>query len=66
MALLEATGTETASSAFPRSGQKDATETATSVAVHPSTGAVYVTGDYYLKAATNWQVKRAAVGAVTL
>ena len=40
-------------------------ETATSVAVHPSTGAVYVAGDYYLKAAANWQVKHVAVGAVT-
>ena len=47
------------------SGQKDATEMATSVAVHPSTGAVYVTGEYYLTSIANWQVTRTAAGART-
>eukprot|EP00292_Cryptomonas_paramecium_P001391 CAMPEP_0113729228 /NCGR_PEP_ID=MMETSP0038_2-20120614/42415_1 /TAXON_ID=2898 /ORGANISM="Cryptomonas paramecium" /LENGTH=2134 /DNA_ID=CAMNT_0000661011 /DNA_START=259 /DNA_END=6663 /DNA_ORIENTATION=+ /assembly_acc=CAM_ASM_000170 len=38
-----------------RTGQKDASESATSVAVHAATGAVFVAGEYFLKGIGNWQ-----------
>ncbi len=46
-----------------RAGQKDAVETVTSVAVHPLSGDVFVSGEYYLTASTNWQASAGCVCA---